>query len=468
MSAPGPDGAASAANRDAAASSAVSTGPTAEEIAQLENMTREELARYLRGLEQETASLKLAEKRNREEGKRLQMTIDENKKRIKHYNRLPYLVANVSEIIETEPENEDEADVAVMSSAAAAATVAARERGASAAAVERELAKLKPKKTKSAVVKTTNRQTVFLQAIGLVDAEELKPEDLVGVNKDTFLVMDKLPTEYDTRVKAMEVDEKPKDKYTDIGGLDKQIREMMEAIVLPITNKEQYKSIGITAPKGVLLYGAPGVGKTMLARACAASTDACFLKLAGPQLVQMYIGEGARILRDAFALAKKKAPAIIFIDEIDAIGMRRGNDDEKNGSREVQRTMLELLSQLDGFNSSEDVKVIAATNRIDVLDPALLRSGRLDRKVEFPLPDEEARAQILEIHARRMTLDPDVNFEELARSTEEMNGAQLKACTVEAGMLALKHNRMKISHEDFVEGVSAVQAKKKSSLNYFA
>lgn len=452
----------------AALPSTSSSGPTAAEIAELENMTREELQRYLRGLEQEVSSLKLAEKRNREEAKRLQVVVEENAKRIKHYNRLPYLVANVAEIIETEPENEEEADVAVMSAQAAAATVAARERGATSAAVEREVAAVKPKKTKSAVVKTTNRQTVFLPMVGLVDANKLKPEDLVGINKDTFLIMDTLPTEYDTRVRAMEVDEKPKDKYTDIGGLDKQIREMMEAIVLPITNKQQYKSIGITPPKGVLLYGAPGVGKTMLARACAASTEACFLKLAGPQLVQMYIGEGARILRDAFALAKKKAPSIIFIDEIDAIGMRRGSDDEKNGSREVQRTMLELLSQLDGFGSSDDVKVIAATNRIDVLDPALLRSGRLDRKVEFPLPDEEARAQIIEIHARRMNLDPEVNFEELARSTEDMNGAQLKAVAVEAGMMALKHNRTKITHEDFVEGVASVQAKKKASLNYFA
>jgi len=290
----------------------------------------------------------------------------------------------------------------------------------------------------------------------------------VGVNKDTYLVLDTLPTEYDSRVKAMEVDEKPKDKYVDIGGLDKQIQEMMEAVVLPITNRAQYAAIGITPPKGVLLYGVPGTGKTMLARACAASSNACFLKLAGPQLVQMYIGDGARLIRDAFALAKRKAPAIIFIDEIDAIGMRRGNEDEKGGSREVQRTMLELLAQLDGFGSTDEVKVIAATNRIDVLDPALLRSGRLDRKVEFAMPDEEARAQILQIHARRMTLNADVNFEEIARSTDDMNGAQLKAVTVEAGMQALKHDRLSVGHEDFIEGIASVLAKKKASLNYFA
>nr|CCC91379.1 unnamed protein product [Trypanosoma congolense IL3000] len=206
----------------------------------------------------------------------------------------------------------------------------------------------------------------------------------------------------------------------------------------------------------------------MLARACAAATDACFLRLAGPQLVQMYIGEGARILRDAFALAKKKAPTIIFIDELDAIGSRRSDEGSKHGSREVQRTMLELLSLLDGFGSTDDVKVIAATNRIDVLDPALLRSGRIDRKIEFTLPDEEARSHILQIHSRRMILDKSVNFEEISRMTQDMNGAQLKAVCVEAGMLALRSERLYVAHEDFAEGVIAVQARKKSSLNYYA
>merc|ERR1740117_542467 len=188
----------------------------------------------------------------------------------------------------------------------------------------------------------------------------------------------------------------------------------MEAVVLPMKYKDRFTNLGIKAPKGVLLYGPPGTGKTLLARACAAQTEACFLKLAASQLVQMFIGDGAKLVRDAFALAREKAPTIIFIDELDAIGTKRF-DSEKAGDREVQRTMLELLSQLDGFQPNDDIKVIAATNRIDILDPALLRSGRLDRKIEFPHPNEDARMNIMQIHSRKMTVDKgDVNFGELA------------------------------------------------------
>lgn len=208
------------------------------------------------------------------------------------------------------------------------------------------------------------------------------------------------------------------------------------------------------------MYGPPGTGKTLLARACAAQTNATFLKLAGPQLVQMFIGDGAKLVRDCFALAKEKAPSIIFIDELDAVGTKRF-DSEKSGDREVQRTMLELLNQLDGFASDDRVKVLAATNRVDVLDPALLRSGRLDRKIEFPLPNEEARAQILRIHSRKMTVDEGVNWAELARSTDEFGGAQLKAVCVEAGMIALRKGMTKIGHEHYVDAIAEVQAKKK-------
>jgi hypothetical protein len=217
---------------------------------------------------------------------------------------------------------------------------------------------------------------------------------------------------------------------------------------------------GLTAA-GALMYGPPGTGKTLLARACAAQTDATFLKLAGPQLVQMFIGDGAKLVRDCFALAKEKAPAIIFIDELDAVGTKRF-DSEKSGDREVQRTMLELLNQLDGFASDDRIKVLAATNRVDVLDPALLRSGRLDRKIEFPLPNEEARAQILKIHSRKMRVDEKgINWGELARSTDEFGGAMLKAVCVEAGMIALRMGKDKVSHEHYVDAIAEVQSKKK-------
>lgn len=209
------------------------------------------------------------------------------------------------------------------------------------------------------------------------------------------------------------------------------------------------------------------MGKTLLARACAAQTKATFLKLAGPQLVQMFIGDGAKLVRDAFALAKEKGPTIIFIDELDAIGTKRF-DSELSGDREVQRTMLELLNQLDGFSSDDDIKVIAATNRVDILDPALLRSGRIDRKIEFLLPDESARAVILSIHSRKMNVNKDVNFKEIAAQCQQFNSAQLKAVTVEAGMLALRNDRGEIVHEDFVEGVMVVQAKNKGSLHYYS
>ncbi|WWD09522.1 26S protease regulatory subunit 6A-B [Kwoniella europaea PYCC6329] len=371
---------------------------------------------------------------------REQMTdkIGDNMTKIKQNKVLPYLVSKVVEILDVDAEEQEGA--------------AHNEQNA--------------KKSKCAVIKTSTRQTVFLPIIGLVPYEELRPSDLIGVNKDSYLILDKLPAEYDARVKAMEVDERPTETYTDIGGLDKQVEELIEAIVLPMQQADKFKTLGITPPKGCLMYGPPGTGKTLLARACAAQTNACYLKLAGPALVQMYIGDGAKLVRDAFELAKEKAPAIIFIDELDAIGTKRF-DSDKSGDREVQRTMLELLNQLDGFSSDSRIKVIAATNRIDILDPALLRSGRLDRKIEFPLPNESARERILQIHSRKLN-HHGVNFEELARSTEDMNGAQLKAVCVEAGMLALRQNATQLSHEHFHGGILEVQARKAKEHHYFA
>lgn len=369
----------------------------------------------------------------------LKERIKENNERIKVNKTLPYLVSNVVELLELEELQEEE--------------------GAN--------VDLDAHKTKCAVIKTSTRATYFLPVVGLVDSSELKPGDLVGVNKDSYLVLEKLPAEYDSRVKAMEVDERPTEQYSDIGGCDKQIQELIEAVILPMTHKDRFVNLGIHPPKGVLMYGPPGTGKTMMARAVAAQTKSTFLKLAGPQLVQMFIGDGAKLIRDAFALAKEKAPAIIFIDELDAIGTKRF-DSEKAGDREVQRTMLELLNQLDGFQPNDDIKVIAATNRVDVLDPALLRSGRLDRKIELPLPNEDARSRIMQIHSRKMNVDSDVNFEELARCTDDFNGAQCKAVCVEAGMIALRRDAIYVTHEDFMDAILEVQAKKKTSLYYYA
>ena len=370
--------------------------------------------------------------------------IKENKQKLLIQTGLPHLVSTVSEIFDLENQEEDQEGSGLKQN------------------------KLHTKQTKGAIIKTSTRNTIFLPVIGFVEPEELKPLELVGVNKDTFLIYEKLPPEYDSRVRVMELDTKPTEKYSDMGGVDKQIQELEEAIVLPIEKKHLFDAIGIKPPKGVLMFGPPGTGKTMLARAVAARVKATFLKLAGSQLVQSYIGDGAKMVRDAFALAREKAPTIIFIDEIDAVGLKRSGGDG-HGGKEVQRTMLELLNQLDGFSSTDDVKVIAATNRADVLDPALLRSGRLDRKIEFPMPNEEGRAKILEIHSRNMHYNNKlINFKEFARMTDDFNGAMLKAVCVEAGMIALRRGGSEVIHNDYVEGINQVKAKKKAKLYYYS
>merc|ERR1712137_29359 len=412
-----------------------------EAMKEIVSLTADEIETRTRALENEIRYFDGEIRRLRLDIRSEDARSKDNNEKVKLNKQLPWLVGHIVEVLDN-PED------------------AAIEDGSTAVTDDKNFGK-------AVVIKTSTRQTIYLPVPGLVDVDKLKPGELVGVHKDSYLILDLLPAEYDARVKAMEVDEKPSEDYGDIGGLEKQIAELKEAVVLPLTHAGLFKEIGIKAPKGVLLYGPPGTGKTLMARACARETKSTFLKLAGPQLVQMFIGDGAKLVRDAFALAKEKKPAIIFIDELDAIGTKRFNS-EKAGDREVQRTMLELLNQLDGFTSNDDVKVIAATNRVDILDPALLRSGRIDRKVEFPLPNEEARARILVIHSRKMKTSPDINFDELSRCTQDFNGAQLKAVCVEAGMLALRRNAKELQHEDFVEGIGAVQAKKKKSLAYYA
>jgi len=412
-------------------------------------MGTEEIRQRTRHIDEEIRYMNSEIKRIQHETASQRERIKDNNEKIKLNKQLPYLVGNIVEVLDIGEDSDEEED-------GAAQDVDSQRKG------------------KSCVIRTSTRQTIYLPVPGLVDVNTVKPGDLVGTNKDSYLVLEKLPSEFDSRVKAMEVDEKPTEDYSDVGGCDKQIQELIEAVVLPMTHKEMFDAIGIKPPKGILLHGPPGTGKTLLARACAKDTDAIFLKLAGPQLVQMFIGDGAKLVRDAFELAKLKVKergkggAIIFIDELDAIGTKRFGG-EQSGDREVQRTMLELLSQLDGFSSNDNIKVIAATNRPDVLDPALLRSGRLDRKIELPHPNEEARARIMQIHSRKMNVDKeDVNFEELARCCEDFNGAQVKAICVEAGMLALRRESSVIKHEDFMEAISVVAAKKKGSLEYYA
>ncbi|WFD35466.1 26S proteasome regulatory subunit 6A [Malassezia cuniculi] len=420
----------------------MASGDAGDELpADIRDASVSEINMRTKMLENEIRVLKSENMRLLHEQTGMKERIKDNVDKIAQNKVLPYLVGNVVEILDIDPDVDEDSD--------------------------EKPPEGERRPGRCAVIKTSTRQTIFLPLIGLVPPEELQPGDLIGVNKDSYLILDKLPAEYDSRVKAMEVDERPTETYTDIGGLDKQIEELVEAIVLPMQQEQKFKNLGIKPPKGALMYGPPGTGKTLLARACAAQTDACYLKLAGPSLVQMFIGDGAKLVRDAFALAREKAPTIIFIDELDAIGTKRF-DSDKSGDREVQRTMLELLNQLDGFSSDDRIKVIAATNRIDILDPALLRSGRLDRKIEFPLPNEEARARIMEIHSRKMAVGPNVNFEELARSTDEMNGAQLKAVCVEAGMIALREGAEQLDHEHFLGGIMEVQALKKSDHFYFA
>ncbi|BGP58688.1 hypothetical protein JCM8202_003610 [Rhodotorula sphaerocarpa] len=406
------------------------------------NASAEDIMARTRLIDNDLKVMRSETMRLNHERSKMREQIKDNTDKIKNNKMLPYLVGNVVEILDINPDEEDEDEGANVDLDA-------------------------QRKGKCAVIKTSTRQTIFLPLVGLVDPSNLRPKDLIGVNKDSYLVLDTLPAEYDSRVKAMEVDEKPTESYNDIGGLDKQIEELVEAIVMPMQQSERFKTLGIKAPKGCLMYGPPGTGKTLLARACAAQTDACYLKLAAPSLVQMFIGDGAKLVRDAFELAKTHKAAIIFIDELDAIGTKRF-DSDKSGDREVQRTMLELLNQLDGFGSDDRIKVIAATNRIDTLDPALLRSGRLDRKIEFPLPNEDARAKIMEIHSRKMRVSKKVNFDELARSTDEFNGAQLKAVCVEAGMIALREGFTEINHEHYLSGILEVQSKKKNDHFYFA
>lgn len=262
-----------------------------------------------------------------------------------------------------------------------------------------------------------------------------------------------LPPRIDPSVSMMQVEEKPDVTYADVGGAKEQIESIREVVELPLTNPERFTKLGIDPPRGVLLYGPPGTGKTLLAKAVANRTDATFIRVIGSELVQRYVGEGARLVREIFQLARTKKAAIIFFDEIDAVGGSRGGD---NGNDEIQRTMLEMVNQMDGFDSRGNIKVIMATNRPDTLDPALTRPGRMDRKLEIGLPDLEGRTSILRIHSRSLSCEKDIRFELIARLCPNTTGADLRSVCTEAGMFAIRARRKTINEKDFFDSVNKV------------
>ncbi len=309
-----------------------------------------------------------------------------------------------------------------------------------------------------AIVKSSTGPNLIVYVSNFIDRAKLKPNVRVALNQRTSTIVEILPQMEDPYVKCMEVIEKPNVTYNDIGGLKEQIKEIREAVELPLLEPELFEEVGIDPPKGVLLYGPPGCGKTLLAKAVAHETKATFIRVVASELVRKYIGEGARLVRELFAFARRKAPSIVFIDEIDAIGGKRF-DISTSGEREIQRTMAQLLSELDGFNPRGNVKVIAATNRIDILDPALLRPGRFDRLIEVPLPDEKGRYEIFKIHTRKMNLAENVSLKELAKITEGASGADIKAICTEAGMNAIREKRRHVLMEDFLKAVNKVLKK---------
>ena len=312
------------------------------------------------------------------------------------------------------------------------------------------------------IVKSSTGPRFVVNLSQFID-EEIKPGAQVGLNQQSFAVMCVLPSPRDPAVFGMEIEEAPDVRFSQIGGLDIQISEIREIVELPLKRPDLFAAVGIEPPKGVLLHGPPGTGKTILAKAVAQSTEATFLRVVGSEFVQKYIGEGARLVRELFELAKSKSPAIIFIDELDAIGARR-MDGATSGDREVQRTLMQILAEMDGFDARGEVKLIAATNRLDMLDPALLRPGRFDRVIEIPMPNKDARESILRIHTAGMSLDPDVNLRMISDLAEGSSGADLKALSTEAGMYAIREERTIVYQSDFESAAAKILNKERNRI----
>jgi len=305
------------------------------------------------------------------------------------------------------------------------------------------------------VVRSTTGPDFIVYAADFIEKKELKIGSRVALNKQSLSVISILPPSKDTLVANAEVIERPTVTYADVGGLREQIEELKETVEYPLTRPDDFRAVGIEPPRGILLIGPPGTGKTLLAKAVAERTKATFIHIVGSELVQKYIGEGSRIVRELFEMAREKAPAIVFIDEIDSIGAKR-LEIATSGDREVQRTLMQLLAELDGFDPIGDVKVIAATNRVDILDDALLRPGRFDRIIEIPMPSKESREAIFRIHTRRMNLADGIDFDSLAGRTEETTGADIKAICMEAGMFAIRAERRVVTLEDFDRAIAKI------------
>ncbi len=305
-----------------------------------------------------------------------------------------------------------------------------------------------------AIVQNYNGPRFVVRIAPWIERDKLKPGSRVALDQRTMAIVELLPTEKDPSVLGFEVIDKPAVTYADIGGLERQIQEIREAVELPLKHPDLFERVGIEPPKGVLLYGPPGCGKTLLAKAVATQVSATFIRVVGSELVRKFIGEGARLVHELFELAKEKAPTVIFIDEIDAIGAKR-MDETTGGEREVNRTLMQLLAEMDGFDPRGNVKIIAATNRPDILDPALLRPGRFDRLIEVPLPDFHGRLEILKVHTRKINMK-GVDLRIIAEMTEGASGADLKAIATEAGMFAIRARREYVTQDDFLKAVEKV------------
>jgi proteasome regulatory subunit len=316
-----------------------------------------------------------------------------------------------------------------------------------------------------AIVKSSTGPQLMVSVSSKIDRDLLKPNVNVALNQRSFSIVDILPQSKDPSVQAMEIEEKPVIEYSDIGGLETQIKEIREIVELPLLKPEVFEKIGIDPPKGVLLYGPPGTGKTLLAKAVAKVTNATFIRLIGSELVQKFIGEGARLVREVFEYAEERSPSILFIDELDAIGSKR-LELATSGDREVQRTLMQLLASLDGFEPRGEVRVIAATNRPDILDPALLRPGRFDRLIEISEPNEEGRKEIFNIHMKNMNVDESVNIDYLVQQSNGLSGAEIKSLCIEAGMFAIRNEHEVVTDQDFVYAIDKLNNERNPSKNH--